>query len=60
MNQKYSYIKQSTTRYMFTSKGNRAVQKVVDFTPINKRKNLYNLGFGDLLPDGRIDDKANQ
>ncbi len=31
---------------------------MVDFVPL-KTPNLMNLGFGDLLPDGSIDDMAN-
>jgi hypothetical protein len=31
---------------------------VVDFTP-SGIKNIVNIGFGDLMPDGSIDDKAN-
>jgi hypothetical protein len=31
---------------------------VVEFVPL-KAKNIVNLGFGDLLPDGSFDDKAN-
>jgi hypothetical protein len=40
--------------YYFTSKGKRPIKKAVMFTLIEP--NVYNLGFGDLLPDGEIDD----
>jgi uncharacterized protein DUF6934 len=50
----YIYNKESGNRYNFISSGNRSIIKVVEFTPTSK--NIYNLGFGDLLPDGEIDD----
>ena len=31
---------------------------MVEFTPTST-KNVFNLGFGDLLPTGKMDDKAN-
>lgn len=60
MNQpSYSYNRQYATRYTFVSKGRKGViTKVVEFTPTSI-KNILNLGFGDLLTDGSIDDKAN-
>ncbi|HMH20884.1 MAG TPA: hypothetical protein VK563_03870 [Puia sp.] len=45
-------------RYIFTSIGKKKIIKAVDFTPTSI-KNLYSLSFGDLLPDGLIDDAAN-
>jgi hypothetical protein len=54
----YSYKQVRSRRYVFISDGNRRVEKVVDFIPLGVR-NIMNLGFGDLLPDGTIDDKAN-
>jgi hypothetical protein len=36
----------------------KRIEKVVDFVPIGI-KNIMNLGFGDLLPDGSVDDTAN-
>lgn len=43
-------------RYTFVSRGPKgAVLKVVDFTPLSE-KNVLNLGFGDMLPDGTVDD----
>jgi hypothetical protein len=47
-----------STRYLFLSSGRRRVSKIVVFTVL-EQKNFYNLGFGDLLPNGEIDDKAN-
>ena len=54
----YFYQKVSTTRYSFTSLGRRQIKKVVDFSPLVVG-NMFNMGFGDLLPDGSIDDRAN-
>ena len=54
----YSYEHPHSRRYLFVSLGKKRIEKVVDFVPL-KEKNLMNFGFGDLLPDGSIDDKAN-
>ena len=54
----YLYNREVSTRYRFLSTGRRPVEKIVQFTPLDL-KNIYNLGFGDLLADGEIDDKAN-
>jgi len=54
----YSYKNQGTERYIFTSIGKKAIHKFVDFSP-TQTPNLYNVGFGDLLQDGSIDDTAN-
>jgi hypothetical protein len=45
----YAYYKENGSRYKFISSGKRAIEKVVEFTPTTL-KNVYNLGFGDLLP----------
>ena len=37
--------------------GKRPVLKIAEFTP-TKIKNIFNLGFGDLLANGKIDDKT--
>jgi len=37
------------------SVGKTGIKKVVDFVPL-KTKNFMNMGFGDLLPDGSVDD----
>ncbi len=54
----YSYKRLHGHRYVFTSTGRKKIDKVVDFVPLGIR-NIFNLGFGDLLPDGSIDDTAN-
>jgi hypothetical protein len=54
----YSYKRVAPRRYIFTSVGRYEIKKVVEFVPL-KAKNVVNLGFGDLLPDGSFDDKAN-
>lgn len=55
----YQFNRRYSTRYTFTSKGKKgAVLKMVEFTPTSV-KNIFNLGFGDMLPDGRIDDTVN-
>jgi hypothetical protein len=54
----YPYKRLQSWRYGFVSDGKRKIQKIVDFIPIDKG-NIVSLGFGDLLPDGSIDDKAN-
>ena len=52
----YSYEQIHPTRYRFFSNGRNKIEKIVDFVPLLQR-NIVNLGFGDLLPDGSIDDK---
>lgn len=54
----YPYQQLLTSRYTFTSVGLRSIIKMVEFTPLHIQ-DLFNLGFGDLLPNGCIDDKAN-
>jgi hypothetical protein len=54
----YTYEHPQARRYTFTSIGRRRIEKVVDFVPF-RGKNVMNFGFGDLLPDGSIDVKAN-
>jgi hypothetical protein len=34
------------------------LKKRVEFTALRRRK-LYNIGFGDVMPDGQVDDKVN-
>ncbi|HWK02443.1 MAG TPA: hypothetical protein VNS58_02350 [Puia sp.] len=50
----YSYTLESSHRYTFVSTGKINIIKAVDFSPVGI-DNLYNLGFGDLLPDGSLD-----
>jgi hypothetical protein len=52
----YPFEQIHATRYRFFSLGRNKIEKIVDFVPL-KPKDLVNLGFGDLLPDGSIDDK---
>ncbi|MEO7490340.1 MAG: hypothetical protein ABIU77_24695 [Ferruginibacter sp.] len=54
----YRHSRDGLTRYSFLSTGRRPVKKIVEFTPLHFN-NLYNLGFGDLLAGGKIDDKVN-
>ena len=52
----YPFEQVQPTRYKFFSLGRNRIEKIVDFVPYNI-KNIINLEFGDLLPDGSIDDK---
>jgi hypothetical protein len=52
----YSFEQVQPTRYKFLSIGKNKIEKIVDFVPL-KPKYVMNLGFGDLLADGTIDDK---
>jgi hypothetical protein len=55
----YKYEKQNQVSYSFVSKGRRGViTKIVQFTPTSIN-GVFNLAYGDLLPEGDIDDKAN-
>jgi len=54
----YPYKRIQSRRYAFVSDGKKQIQKIVDFVPIGKG-NIVNLGFGDVLPDGSMDDTAN-
>jgi hypothetical protein len=53
----YPYQRIHSWRYIFVSEGKSQIQKVVEFVPV-ATKNIVNLGFGDLLPDGSVDDKV--
>jgi hypothetical protein len=54
----YPYKQIRSKQYIFISAGNRRVEKIVEFIPFGLG-NIMNLGFGDLLSNGFIDDKAN-
>jgi hypothetical protein len=54
----YPFDRAQASRYTFTSIGKRSIVKQVVFTHTGIR-NIVNMGFGDLLSDGSIDDKAN-
>jgi len=53
----YPYRRHELWRYGFISIGGKRIEKVVDFVFL--QGNIVNLAFGDLLPDGSIDDRAN-
>jgi hypothetical protein len=53
----YIFKREESTRYRFFSTGRKSVEKIVLFTPLSQA-NIYNLGFGDLLSNGEIDDRA--
>jgi hypothetical protein len=57
-NETYPYYNTQASWYTFTSTGKRSIAKQVVFTYTGIR-NIVNMGFGDLLPDGSIDDRAN-
>lgn len=54
----YVFHRELATKYTFTSCGLEEVTKVVEFTPTHI-PNVFNLGFGDLLANGEINDFAN-
>lgn len=54
----YTYSRQRFDRYIFISIGRKRIIKAVDFS-LTSVKGLYNIGFGDLLPNGSMDDKVN-
>jgi hypothetical protein len=54
----YPYDRTQSSSYTFTSIGKKRIDKQVVFTPTSV-PNIVNMGFGDVLPDGSIDDKAN-
>ena len=53
----YSYERKSFERFVFSSVGKSIIIKLVEFSTTGT-PDLYNLGFGDLLPNGIVDDKA--
>ena len=53
----YLYEGIGQERYIFTSTGKKTIVKIAEFTRATDG-NIVNLGFGDLLPDGRLDDRA--
>ena len=53
----YPFNRELASRYTFTSIGKKKISKEVVFTHTGIR-NIVNMGFGDVLPDGSIDDKA--
>jgi hypothetical protein len=53
----YPYRKVRSKRYHFISVGKKRIEKVVEFIALGG--NIFNLAFGDLLPNGTIDYRAN-
>ena len=53
----YSYNIISIREYSFTSTGKKKIIKLVQFKP-TRDTDIVNLGFGDQLPGGRIDDTS--
>lgn len=54
----YLFDRTRASEYSFTSIGRRTITKNVVFTHTGVR-NIFNMGFGDVLLDGSINDKAN-
>jgi hypothetical protein len=54
----YPYRRNNQTTYEFISVGRKAIVKNVEFAP-TAIEGVINLGFGDLLEDGTIDDETN-
>src|SRR6187402_3471687 len=54
----YPFDQTKASSYRFTSVGRKQITKEVVFTHTGYR-NIVNMGFGDVLPNGIIDDKAN-
>jgi len=51
----YKSEKRAITKYEFISIGPKGrLKKRVEFTALRRRK-LYNIGFGDVMPDGQVD-----
>ncbi len=46
----YAHSREGLTRYRFSSIGRKTIEKIVEFIPL-EISNIFNLGFGDLLPD---------
>jgi hypothetical protein len=53
----YKYDIIGVKQYRFVSKGRKDIIKLVQFKP-TRDPDIINLGFGDELPDGTIDDKS--
>ncbi len=56
-NSHYPFNQVRSNRYTFISTGKRPIEKVVEFKFTGWGK-IINMGFGDVRPDGTIDDKA--
>jgi hypothetical protein len=53
----YSYYQIDPKKYRFTSIGKSEIVKLVDFTATG-HPNIYNLAFGDLLANDKVDDQT--
>lgn len=53
----YVYKQLQSKQYLFISEGRKRIAKIVEFAELGN--NTVNLCFGDLLPDGSIDDTVN-
>ncbi len=53
----YLFTRISSERYIFTSHGKQTIEKAVEFSRTDVEGH-YNIGFGDQLPDGTINDTA--
>jgi len=51
----YEYSRDEEGHYRFTSRGKRTIVKVVGFSS-TRNECIFNMWFGDLLPDKTIDD----
>lgn len=56
-NSYYLFNQVRSNRYTFVSTGKRPIEKAVEFKYTGWGK-IINMGFGDVRPDGTIDDKA--
>jgi hypothetical protein len=54
----YLYKQQGLERFVFSSMGKTNIIKLVE-SSTTSTPGVCNLGFGDLLPDGTVDDKVN-
>ncbi len=55
----YDVLQKGTTEYEFESVGHKGiVKKRVEISRLKQIPGLFNFGFGDVRPDGTVDDKA--
>lgn len=54
----YPIVVVSAHQYAVVSTGKRPIKKVAEFTHTGRGK-IVNMAFGDLMPDGSIDDTVN-
>jgi len=58
INNAYPFEQTKFSSYRFVSVGRKQILKEVAFAHTGQ-KNVVNMGFGDVMPDGTIDDMAN-